>query len=151
MSERQDNPKEPLILRCLKAMAGIDWKALALVLAAIGGFGGAIWNKIDSIIDRALAARTQQGVYEALAQRLDEVSTRLNALERVHAPKPPVPASVPMKAEPPPPEVSPATVETDSVPHVQFKAARLPSFQAIQQRALANEMPVALDAAPPGN
>jgi hypothetical protein len=149
MPEQRDNPKEPLILRCLKAMAGIDWKALALVLAAIGGFGGAIWNKIDSIIDRALAARTQQGVYEALAQRMDEMSVRVNALEVAHAPKPPLPARIPTKAEPPPPEVSPATAEAAPAPPVQFKSARLPSFQAIQQRALANDLPVALDAAPP--
>jgi len=155
--EKQD----PLILRCLKAAAGIDWKALALVLAALGGLGGAIWNRVDSWVEKALAARTQQGVYEVLAQRMDEISARLEALEATHTIKGVAPTHTSTKAEPTVTQVA-TTVPVKATPvlnalekrvlllapeAMQFKRARLPSFQILQQRAVDDVAPV-LQAAP---
>jgi hypothetical protein len=147
--EKQD----PLILRCLKAAAGIDWKALALVLAALGGLGGAIWNRVDAFVEKAIAARTQQGVYEVLAQRMEEMSTRLEVLETLHTVKAPVPLP-----KPPVRGATPEPVEETAVPatavdavrfrSMQFKKSQLPSFQFLQKRAVDDDLAPVLQAAP---
>ena len=143
--EKQD----PLILRCLKAAAGIDWKALALVLAALGGLGGAIWNRVDSWVEKALAARTQQGVYEVLAQRMEEMSTRLEALETAHAIKLPVKPTRDALPERTEKEVVPA-LAADAIHFrpMQFKKAQLPSFQILQKRAVADDLAPVLQSSP---
>jgi len=133
MAESMIPTKEPLILRCLKAAAGVDWKAMAIVLAALAGFGGAIWNKVDAIVDRALAARTQQGVYEILVQRLDEMGQRLDALE----------AGPTLRNL----RQAPAKVEV-RVDSAAAKAATLPSFEAIQQQAVLGQIPMLINAVP---
>jgi len=113
--------KEPLILRCLKTMAAIDWKALALVLAALAGFGGAIWNKVDALIEHALAARTQQGSYEVLAAHIEELDSRLDALEAI-------------KSVGPAPTRMSAPVTTAKATE-RVKRRRLPAFSAILDQA----------------
>jgi hypothetical protein len=150
----KDNPKDPLILRCIKALAAVDWKALALVLAALAGFGGAIWNRVDAIIEKAMASRTQQGVYELLAGRLDEVALRLDKLEKAHAIEAPAvgpPTPSPALRPPVAPEehgaLAPVVGETAVAVDVsEFKAARLPSFQQVQQAAVDDTMPAMLEA-----
>ena len=58
-TELRVDPTDKWYERCLKLMARIDWRGLAIVIAALAGIGGAIWNKLDSIVERTLAARTQ--------------------------------------------------------------------------------------------
>jgi hypothetical protein len=133
------SPKtEPLVLRCIKALGAIDWKSLGFALAVIGGIGGAAWNRVDATIEKALQARTQKGVYELLARRMEDVSLRLAAIEAAHG----LPVPIPM---------SPA--DGDGIKHgalsrpdeerlastlrvpaaVLFKAARMPTFEQVQQ------------------
>lgn len=150
-----DLVKDPLILRCLKVMAGIDWKALAIVLAALAGLGGAIWNRVDATIEKALAAKTQQGVYELLATKLDDVASRLDKLEKAHVVVPVPPVLVPKQPSPikPQPPVLPSPVEQGSliptsetmaatvvVVEPMFQAIRLPSFEQVQQAAVSDRM-----------
>ena len=116
----KDDPKDPLILRCIKALANVDWKAMAIVLAALAGFGGAIWNKVDALFEKALQLRTQRGVYEVLAEKLDAVAERLEKIELAPPAQRDVAfAAAAMGAPAPEPEPSPAK--------------RLPSFDEIQQ------------------
>lgn len=158
-TELKVKPADKWYERCLKLMARVDWRGLALVLAALAGIGGAIWNRLDSIVERALAARTQQGVYEVLATKIDDISLRLASLEATHVPTPAVPAPTPAAPDEPvpgsksgrvpssmrPPDA--AVVMIDAVPEVTYKAARLPSFQTIQRRAQDDDLPIA-EAAP---
>jgi hypothetical protein len=139
--------------RCLKLMARVDWRGLAIVLAAVAGIGGAIWNKLDAAIEKALAARTQQGIYEVLANKLDDVALRLTALEAAHVTKgtiaPPKPPSAPMQPipgsetgrAPLAPTEAMVMVDVDGVPDTTFGAAKLPSFQTIQKRAETDSLP----------
>lgn len=154
-AEPKDNPKDPLILRCLKAAARVDWRAMLLVLAAIGGFGGAIWNRVDAVLEKAIQGRTQQGVYELLATRMDELSARLEKIELAHAIESPAtpkrldkPAPAPMPVEHgslPSPVVSEAMAATVMVTEPEYKAANLPSFDQIQQSAKQDRMPELLE------
>lgn len=149
--------------RCLKLMARVDWRGLAIVIAAVAGIVGAVWNKLDAAIEKALAARTQQGVYEVLANKLDDVALRLTALEAAHVPdgkvvpqpmppKPvkPIPGSESGRAPTPPaPAAAMVMVDADGVPDTTFGAAKLPSFQTIQQRAKEDTLPKLLGRDPP--
>ena len=150
-----ESGKESLAERCLKLAAAVDWRGFTIVLAALAGIGGAIWNKVDAMVEKALAARTQQGVYELLAEKLDDVSARLATLEASHTievkgkPGKEVPGSKSGKATPKhAPDVAMATViavdahaTTPMAVEPTFKAARLPSFQTIQQHAQTDELP----------
>jgi len=157
-TELRLKPTDPLLVRCLKLLARTDWKGVALTLAALGGIGGAIWNKVDSVVDKALASKTQQGVYVVLASKLDDISVRLTALEAAHAgfgkipmpmgpskpvtPDNPVPGSESGQATPAEPATATvAAVDVDGVPDDLFQAVGLPTFQAIQQHAQSNELP----------
>jgi hypothetical protein len=148
--ELEAQPTDRWYERCLKLMARVDWRGLAIVIAAVAGIVGAVWNKLDAAVDKALAARTQQGVYEVLAAKLDDVALRLTTLEAKHlaegktgAPvKPPatprdkpVPGSESGRA----PEPPPSDAMTMAVP--MFSAAQLPSFATIQKRAQDDELP----------
>lgn len=162
--ELRPKPTDRWYERCLKLMARVDWRGLALVLAALAGIGGAVWNKLDAMVDKALTARTQQGVYEVLATKLDDMSVRLAALEAAHVAKPepptptvpnkPIPGSESGRAPAPKPPDA-VTVTANAVPEVAYKSARLPSFQAIQRHAqdnalqLLKEDPPIAEAAPP--
>ena len=133
--------KEPLILRCLKAAASVDWKALALVLATLAGFGGAIWNRVDAIIDKAFASRTQQGVYELLAQRMDELVVRMDVLEGVKA-------SPPIKVEALPTPTIPTARIAAKAASIRHRTRHMPSFATILEHAQSDRMPVLLESAP---
>lgn len=146
--------------RCLKLMARVDWRGLAIVLAAVAGIVGAVWNKLDAVVEKALAARTQQGVYEVLADKLDDLSARLVALEGMHAakgeaPRPatprspdkPIPGSETGQA-PKPVDAATVAVAEPSIDKA-FTSAQLPSFQTIQKHAVADELPLLLRRDPP--
>ena len=162
-TELRASPTDKWYERCLKLMARVDWRGLAIVLAALAGIGGAIWNKLDAAIEKALAARTQQGVYEVLANKLDDVALRLAAIEASHAidgkalpqPKPPtlmqpVRGSETGKAPAPPlPAAAMIVVDADGVPDTTFGAAKLPSFQTIQKRAEQDALPKLVGRDPP--
>ena len=144
--DTKDTPKDPLILRCLKAAARIDWKAMAIVAAALAGLGGAIWNRIDSVIDRAMSDRTQQGVYEVLAEKLDGVAARLAAIELAHgldAPKK-IQKSESGRAPIAVPSTAAAMALPDSVQPAPLVADKLPSFKEVQQIAAQNSTPTPL-------
>jgi len=149
-------PTDKWYERCLKLAARVDWRGLALVLAALAGIGGAVWNKLDSIVEKTLTARTQQGVYEVLASKLDDMSARIESLETSHGIKPKPPAA-PDKSGPDnetgraPTPISDAAmaavVTVDAGGPIApaeptFNAAQLPSFRAIQQKAKDNELPL---------
>ena len=154
-TELRVDPTDKWYERCLKLMARVDWRGLAFVLAALAGIGGAIWNKLDSIVERTLAARTLQGVYEVLADKLDDVSARLASLETAHGiqPKPPAapdqpsPGSETGRVAPmfePDAAMAAIVVNADSVPDTVAPpagAAQLPSFQTIQKHAQNDELP----------
>jgi hypothetical protein len=157
------NPTDKWYERCLKLMARVDWRGLAIVLGVLTGIVGAVWNKLDAALEKTLASRTQQGVYEVLATKLDDVALRLTALEAAHATKgTPTPAA-PDKPKPvpgselgrapasAPPDASVVTVIDVSEP--AFPAAQLPSFQTIQRQAQElprRDPPMAVAAPPPG-
>jgi hypothetical protein len=139
--------KTPLILRILQTVAKIDWKALALVIAALGGATGAIWNKVDSMLDKALTLRMQQGVYETLAKKLGEIDIRLASLEKAHEPK--SPGKRIKHVEAPKASDAPAAIMLmDISPAEKFEAARLPSFKMIQKKAESKENQIILNATP---
>ena len=149
MHNEQQAPIEkiPLILRILQAVAKIDWKALALVIAALGGATGAIWNKVDSMLEKAITLRTQQGVYETLAKKLGEIDIRLASLEKAHEPKIPGKKAKPMEA--PKASDAPAAIMLMGIsPAEKFEAAKLPSFKMIQKKAESKENPIILNATP---
>lgn len=137
-----EESKEPTILRCIKALAGVDWKAMAIVVAALAGLGGAIWNRVDALAEKVLASRTQQGVYELLAQRLDTVDQRLGAVEKALEGKPPTPALNPEHGRLLVPQTKAAALPMPA----PTKAALLPPFETIQQSAREDRMPELLDA-----
>lgn len=135
--------KDPLILRCIKALGGVDWKAMMIVIAALAGFGGAIWNKVDSIVEKALMARTQQGVYDLLAQRMDNVDQRLIAVEEALTGKS---ANHEQGARPAPQNTTLAVVPDRDGAGMAVKAIPFPTFEQIQQSAKVDRMPELLDA-----
>ena len=83
--------EESEVVEALKLATKIDWKAVALILTALTGAGGAIWNKVELYIQQyqqrevAQATKTTNaaagGAYEAMATRLDELFMRIEALE----------------------------------------------------------------------
>ena len=137
--EIKTDTKEPLILRCIRACAGVDWKAMAIVLAALGGFGGAVWNKIDSIVEKTMVARTQQGVYDLLAQRMDNMDKRLGEIETVLVKKTASTELGSKEAQ----QVKAVAVMTESA---GTKAPPMPTFEQVKQSALSDRMPELLDA-----
>jgi len=74
----------PKVVQFFKLLADIDWKALAITLGILGGMGGAIWNTVDSYLEKIMSNRTQKNVYEVLVVRLDELSARIEVLEKLN-------------------------------------------------------------------
>jgi len=77
----KDTKKEALPIRILQLLARIDWKAILLILTASTGAIGAAWNKAEEWINEARSERVQQGTYELLAGRIDELYERVGACE----------------------------------------------------------------------
>ncbi len=122
--------KEGKLLRALRYLSRIDWKGIALVLTAVGGLSGALWNKAEAWIYEQRTERTQGGAYALLARRVDELYQRVEACEpRLDEP---AEASAPVEAHAL--ADGPPAVPTPPV-GVEYERARLPAFQIIQEQA----------------
>lgn len=162
MADKEGKSKNGRLLRILKLVAKIDWKSMVVVLTIIGGAGGYLLDWIDDLSEN----RAQSGAYDLLAQRIDELYTRVETCETAHqvaegAPeaaggaavssgkggkrkptsKPPEAARVvpPLPASPHPDEpITMVETNMESAPPptpVAYEKSRLPSFNAIQQKA----------------
>ena len=60
---------------------GVDWKAIALIITALIGAGGAVWNTASSYIDKMISNRTQAGAYEKLADSIESIYDRLDKID----------------------------------------------------------------------
>ena len=73
--------------------AKVDWKSMVLLLTALTGALGFVWNKVELYVQnyRANVAKAEVsvnqvavgGAYEALALRMDELFLKMEALEAV--------------------------------------------------------------------
>jgi len=131
--ETENPQKDPLVLRCIKELASVDWKSMLLVLAALAGFGGAVWNRVDSVIEKAFQVRMQKGLYEVLGQKLDDVSLRLSVLEKEHNMKA-ASLVVPETHATRTAEMSLMKMEMTATP--MKPVARLPTFEEVQKSAV---------------
>jgi hypothetical protein len=128
-------PEESGVFRALKLVAKTDWKSMLLLITALTGAGGFVWNKVELYVqqynqkqtDADAAKQVQQnqevagGAYDAMATRLDELFMKVEALEhkaRV------VTEYVPVTLEVPPPKPDPVAVEVaaDEPPPAKMKA-----------------------------
>jgi len=87
--------EESGIFKALKLVAKTDWKSMLLLMTALTGALGFVWNKVELYVQeynnkQIEAAQTQKvkanqavnsGAYEALATRLDELFLKVEALE----------------------------------------------------------------------
>jgi len=135
-------------VRLLKLLAAVDWKSMLLVLTLLGSIGGTTCNFIFDRINSRRGSRVQEGVYERLAERMDELFERMDAIEAVVMAEDEV---VPPMA--PEPQMMPATTSLEpmhapadfdepvydgSAPTPtarRFERADLPDFDEIQQKA----------------
>jgi hypothetical protein len=103
----EEKQEESEVVEALKLATKIDWKGIALILTALVGAGGAVWNKAEMYFQNYQQRQTAQvqqaatgGAYEAMATRLDELFMRIEALEA----KAKVQTEyVPVETVPPPP------------------------------------------------
>ena len=87
----EEKQEESEVVEVMKLATKIDWKGMALILTALMGAGGAIWNKVELYIQNYQQRQTQQqvqttdaaagGAYEAIATRLDELFLKVEVLE----------------------------------------------------------------------
>ena len=111
------------IVKFLELLAKIDWKSLIIVGAALIGAGGAVWNKVETYLDRIIADKTQASTYQVLVDEIEKISARLDTLEKAHVvPPPTIPARRASMTAAVIPEPAPLMLK------------KLPSFQEIQQR-----------------
>lgn len=90
--EKHEEHEESEAVEALKLATKIDWKSIALIITALAGAGGAVWNKVELAIQNYQQKQTEQqvkttdaaagGAYEAMATRLDELFMRIEALEQ---------------------------------------------------------------------
>jgi len=139
---KEDSAKrEPLVLRILKLLVSVDWKSMLLLISFVGGVGGAVWNKVEGLINEKRTERVQEGTYEALAQRIDELYARCESGSC---------CGIPEKDKATEPARSPASFSVQAIesevkeamssesmpsPKLEFKRARLPGFRSIQRAA----------------
>ena len=142
MPENKATPSAPI--RVLKLLAKIDWKAMALVLGALGGCTGAVWNSVDSWLTGLRQDRMQRGTYGLLSTRIDELYERVEVCEELLLDEPEAGSIDDGAGMPHPPGVAvseeeapvPVEVTPQSPPEpVAYKKARLPEYGAIQQAA----------------
>lgn len=140
--------------KALKLIVKVDWKSMLLILTALAGAGGAVWNKVELYLQQyqqqqiALQAQNSNaatgGAYDALATRIDELFMRIESLEAVNSIRthyvpipvtesiPPLPKTIDLREDPD--NTVPVEPEPEPVSR-RFKNARLPEFQSVQQAA----------------
>lgn len=147
MADSKDEPKkEGMLLRALKLVAKTDWKSMVVLLTMFGGGAGYVVDWFDDI----RTDRTQEGAYDLLATRLEELAVRVEACEADKLPAPmPKPAPVPKVAVKPEKvsaiapvgagggatEAVAVAAPTSEPEPKKYEKARLPAFQQITQRA----------------
>ena len=133
---RTKHTSTPLILRCLQQFVRVDWKALAVVLTALAGIGGAMWNWMNAAADRMLAYGTQKGAYEIVSQHIEVLDRRLASIERAHGI---VPAET-VQADPD--GLDDMLAETPAPSPLELKSTRpMPTFDRIERAAQALAAP----------
>lgn len=149
-----EEKQESGVLGMLRLAGKVDWRSMLLILTALAGAGGAVWNKIELYLQeyqqQQIEVQAQNsdaatgGAYDALATRLDELFMRIEALEAANAIRshyvpipvteniPPLPKTIDLREDPD--NVVPVEPPPEPVSK-RFKNARLPEFQAVQQAA----------------
>lgn len=151
--------RETTFIKALRLVSKTDWKSLFMVLCAVGGLAGAVWNKVEHLYHADESEDVQAGSYELVAGRIEELFVKFDSLERrvalceagaksfpavpptpVTAPRPPAPAElagpamflhlIPEVEEDPEFETEIRAMEIEA----KYEKARLPPFEMLQQK-----------------
>jgi hypothetical protein len=64
-----------------------DWKGIAALITALIAAAGFVWNKVEASIDRWTANEVQKVSYDTLAETVNDLTIRLQVLERTCKPR----------------------------------------------------------------